>query len=423
MKSFLAIVLLELRRLWRSRSILVLLAACVGWMLAMPHLVKSDGTVEGARQIYVHFSLGGAFALTCIALASSGASVLSREREMRTLSLALTRPVKRFTLVFARIAALVASGAAVLAVCALVLFFNERDAGPCAHVLHPEMESLAEEAKRMYDYYMADPETPPEIKKAKKSVVMRILRQGALDHYQSIGTNDTAAWRFDSSALAPGAPLAVRLRFTNDFDMREDVRGDFSFGPWRGAISNITQAIVRVPLHHEEGGNPAAGAKPKDELVFTNNGATSLMLRPRKDIVLLAGADSFGANLFRAWLELVSMLASLVAFAVFLGSGLGRSVAVFTCVAFMFVVVVSGDVIEQYPDQFENDRVDRIGLAITRAVEFASRPVNSLRPLSALSSGECVEKEEAAMVVAMDAVLIPVVFAFLAAFILSRKED
>ena len=146
------------------------------------------------------------------------------------------------------------------------------------------------------------------------------------------------------------------------------------------------------------------------------------MLRPRKDLKLLVEADTFGANLVRAYLQLVSILAAICAFAVFLGSFLGRTVAVFSCVVMLFVGAVSSDVIVSYPDQLESDRVDRISLAITRAVELASRPLSSLNPVAALSADECVEPLQTAQVIAIDGLAIPIVFSLLAAFAISRAS-
>lgn len=421
MRPLLEIVRLELRRLWRSRAALALLGLSLVWMFAMPHVLKSDGTPGGARELYVHFSLGGAFALTLIALASSAASSLSRERDEKRLQLTLVRPVRFFAVAFARMIALVAVGAANLAICAAVLAFSTDTAIRCSRVVSPVMISPRAEAELMYDEFMKDPETPPEVKKTKKSVVLRLLTQKAVDNYQSIAPGETVSWDFGEVPGAQSSKLAVRLRFTNDFDMREEVRGTFVYGGLSGVISNITQAIVKVPLSGVRQGENKTASAPR--LSFTNAGETSLMLRPRRDINILVEADSFAANLVRAYIELVSVMALVIAFAMLLGSGLGRSVAVFTCISFIFASVVSGDIIEQYPDQLETDRVDSIGLAITRAVQFVSRPVASLRPLGALASDEMVELGETAQVFVLDFLLIPLLASLLCGVVMSRKKQ
>ena len=190
MRPLLEIVRLELRRLWRSRAALALLGLSLVWMFAMPHVLKSDGTPGGARELYVHFSLGGAFALTLIALASSAASSLSRERDEKRLQLTLVRPVRFFAVALARMIALVAVGAANLAICAAVLAFSTDTAIRCSRVVSPVMISPRAEAELMYDEFMKDPETPPEVKKTKKSVVLRLLTQKAVDNYQSIAPGE-----------------------------------------------------------------------------------------------------------------------------------------------------------------------------------------------------------------------------------------
>jgi hypothetical protein len=269
----------------------------------------------------------------------------------------------------------------------------------------------------MYDIYMNDPSTPIEVKRAKKSVVMRILRQRAIDHYQTVQTNDTVAWRFKS----PGkGKLSVRMRFTNQFDMRQDLIGEFLYGDSRTTISNITQAVLKMPLSEAVRAGDSTDAEK--ELKFSNFGKTALMLRPRKDINLLVSADSFWCNLFRAWLELCAILTLLIAAGVFLSSGLGRPVALFVALSVLLVGEISPSVIEQYPDELESKAVDRIGLMLTRYCAQLTKPFSSLSPLEALSKDECVEPDEVIRVLIADCLVFPVLFCMLAAFLMPRKQ-
>ncbi|MBQ6138023.1 MAG: hypothetical protein IJI73_11735, partial [Kiritimatiellae bacterium] len=276
-----------------------------------------------------------------------------------------------------------------------------------------------EEALRMYEVFMNSPETPKEAREAKKEDVVRILTQKAWERYQSVETNSTAEWSFRLPADA--AAVSARMRFSTMFDTREDVRGSFSVGCWTGAVSNVTKAIVRVPLSKGRGDASAAGGVAK--LVFRNEGAGSVMLRPRRDVNLLVRADTFRANLLRAYLELVSMLALVIAFGVFLGAGLGRSVAVFTVMAMLFVAVVSPSILEECPDDLETSRGDRMGLRITRFVQKATSPFNSLSPLESLAADECVEPLEVTATLAGNLVLLPCLLAWLAALAMPLKQE
>ena len=423
MRGFFEVFRLEVSALLRSRTVAMLTVASLVWMFAMPFVVTGDGTVEGERELFVHYSLGGIFALLLVSLVSSATGTLARERAEKRLQLTIVRPVRYFTIALAKISALTACGATVLSVAIAVLAAKTDLSRPCCHVLKPVMPSPREEAKAMYKSFMEDPNTPAQVKSARRSVVLRILENRAMDNYQTIGTNDTATWRFN---VAGGNPSHVRIRFTNQFDMRDDVRGVFRIDGLEGIASNITQAIVTIPLNKGAGDAISTATDDgtrKDSLVFENRGGRALMLRPRRDIDLLLPADSFAWNLLRAYLELVSILALTISFGVFLSASLGRPVALFTAIVSLIVSEMSPSVIEQYPDELEKDGVDRVGLVLTRFAAEATRPVSALNPLERLSSDACVERREVARVVVFEMLAVPMFLSLLAAFAMPRKQE
>ena len=209
------------------------------------------------------------------------------------------------------------------------------------------------------------------------------------------------------------------MRFTNQYEMRQDVRGTFAFGDCRGVVSNITQAVVTVPLTAETGD----GKRETGELAFENQGTSALMLRPRKDINLLVPADAFGWNLIRAYVVLVAILAFVISLGTFLSAGLGRPVAMFVAFVMLIVSEMSPSVVEQYPDELETKLVDRIGLYITRFAAEVTRPVSAAAPLEALAKDECVEPMAVARLAAADFLAIPLLLSLLASLILPRKQD
>ena len=416
MISFWRIFWLEILSLTRSKTLTLLTAAGIGWMLVFPLIVKGDGTEEGARELYVHFSLGGVFALLVVALLASATGSLASERTARRLQLTLVRPVRYFAVVFGKILAHVTVGTVVLAASCLVLLLRVGPSRPCSHVLSPVLPSPQEEAKVMYEEYMKAPDTPEAVRKAKKDVVMRILTQRAIDHYQTLPTNEVVTWQFDSSSLAPRpSGLSVRMRFTNQFEMRQDVVGTFRLAGMTGAVSNITQAVLQVPLT-----GLATNAAP--ELAFENRGKTALMLRPRKDIHLLVPADGFGWNLLRAFVGMVAGLMLVVSIGLFLSSALGRPVALFVAFSALIVGEMSPSVVDQYPSELEAGVADRIGLFIARTAAEVTRPVSSLSPMEALAKDECVEAAKIAKSCLADMVVLPCLLSLLAAFVLPRKQ-
>lgn len=425
MNSFWRIFSLELTAAVRSKSLLLLLIASVAWMVAAPFLFVGDGTVEGSRALAVHYSLGGVAALLAVSLLASATGSIAGERSAKRLQLTLVRPVHYIVVALAKMAALVSLGALVLAAATAVEACRSDLSRPCRHVLSPILPTPREEAVMAYEAFMSNPDTPAAAKQAKKQVVLRLLAQRALDRYETIGTNSVAKWNFkveEASAQADG--LAVRLRFTNAYDIRQDVRGELLLrigeSLWSGSVSNITQAVVEVPLVRIREGTVCCGTA---ELTFRNIGGSAVMLRPRRDVNLLSPADGFGWNLIRAYVELVAMLSILVAFGVFLGAGLGRPVALFTAIVALIVSEMSPSVIEQYPDELETDRLDAIGLYITRAAAEATHPIRSLVPLEKLSEDACIERREVLRTATANMVFAPLILALLAALVMPRKVE
>lgn len=417
MGKFREIVLLELKALVRSRTLALLLIASVAWMLVFPRIVRGDGTAESVRELTVHFSLGGVFALLVVALLASATGSLARERTAKRLQLTLVRPVRSSVIVLGKLLAHVAVGALVLAVACGILAGQSDLGARCYSVLSPILPSPREEAKVMYEAYMKDPATPEAVKKTKKEIVLRLLENRAADHFQTLPTNAVTTWKFP---LCPAASdVRVRMRFAAQYDTRQDVRGRFRIGDCQGVVSNITQAVLTIPLISQA----SQTSQTQDRLSFVNEGMNALMLRPRKDINVLVGADGFGWNLVRAYAVLVALLAAVVAFGLFLSAGLGRPVALFVAFVTLAVSEMSPSVLEQYPDELETKAIDRIGLVLTRCVASATKPLSAVSPLEALAKDERVEPSSVIRLAAVDLVAVPLVLALLSALVLPRKQD
>lgn len=419
MNSLWRLFSLEFLALIRSRTLLLLTLASVAWMFAVPHILVGDGTSEGARQMFLKYSLGGVATLLSICLLASATGSIARERAAKRLQLTLVRPVPYFTIALAKTAALVSAAALVLALACLIALAHEGPARPCRHVLSPVLPSPRTEAEEMYQAYMESPDTPDAVKKAKRDVVLRLLERRAIDHYQTIPTNSAAVWTFklDEKMAAKTAAPSVRLRFSNTYNTRDDVSGVLTFNNFTGHFNNITQAILEVPL------SPTNETAAAHTLTFFNNGHSAVMLRPRADIQLLLPADSFAANLLRAYLEWVGLLTLLISFGVFLGAGLGRAPALFTAVVVLLVSEVSPSIIEVYPDELETKRADRIGLVITRFAADATHPLSALAPFTKLAADEAIEWNDLARATTMNIIVLPLLFAFLSALVMPRKEE
>lgn len=419
MSSFWRIFSLELISLVRSKTVALLALAGTAWMLAFPYIVKGDGTAEGARELYIRFSLGGVFALLAVSLLASATGSIANERAARRIDLSMVRPVRFFCIALGKIAAHVSVGAAVLALASAILAFKTDLSRPCSHLYSPVLPTPREEAETMYKVFMDSPDTPENVKKAKKSTVMRILAQRARDHYQTVTTNGVAEWKFDGAlydACGEGA-ARVRFRLTNAHDMRQDVKGTVVWGERSGSFSSMTRTFIEVPLDARAAADDAVD---RGKIVFRNESAGAIMLRPRQDIHLMLPADAFGFNLLRAYAVMTALLALIVAFGVFLSASLSRPVALFSAMVILIVSEISPSITEQYPDQLETNAVDRMGLYITRFSASLTRSVSSSSPLEALSRDECVEPSLMLRILVLDLGVMSVVFSLAAGFMMRR---
>jgi len=417
MRSFWRIFSLEWTGLVRSRTVALLLVASVSWMLLVPFLLGGDGTPDGAREVTLRYALGGVAALVALTLTAAATGSVARERATGRLQLTLVRPVRRLAVAGAKIAALASVAALVLTASAVIELARTGSVRRCRHVYRPALLSPAREAELLYDAYMADPETPDEARKAPKAAILRLLAQRAGERYQSVSTNDVAVWPFPAAAFSD-RPSWIRLRVTNEWNLRDDVRLEARLGASVAAVSNLTQTVSEFPLRAA-----VDGVRTDGTLELANVGLRSVMLRPRRDVEVLVEADGFPSNLLRATVELVAIVTALIAFGLFLGCAFSRPVALFTVFVTIALSEMSPTVLATYSGELTDGRSDALALALTRFAATATRPVSSVAPLTALAADECVEPREVAGTVAADLVLLPLLLSLLSAFVLARKTE
>lgn len=416
MRRLAEIFTLEWRALIRTGVLPLLWLFALIWTSAAPFWLQSDGTELGTREVFLTYGVGVVFVLALIAFGASAAGSLAQERAAKRLQLSLVRPAPAFLLAWGRYLAHTTACATVIALSLFIAALVCDRSRLAYHVSAPLLQSPAAEAEEAYAAYMKSPETPAIVKKMKKAAVLRILEQKAYDRYETIPTNAVATWQFAApKGWSAGARMA-RFKFASLYDTRGEVCGLVTLGTEQVALTNVTKSVLFASFTATNDAETAT-------LTFHNQGKTTLMLRPRRDVQLMDEAGTFLANLVRAGVVLIALAALVIAFAIFLGAGLGRAVAIFTLLGFLFVSLVGPDVIENYPDPLEQNRLDSLGLTLTRAVGRVTKPFARPSPIKALIADEYVENEEWAEALVVNIILAPAVFAVLAALCLRRKEE
>ena len=405
---------LTLRALVRGHVMTLLVAAVALVHVLFPSIVRADNTASGWREMYVRAVPGFVVAVVLVVTLACACGFFSRERETNRLALTVVRPASAFCVAVGRWLALCGVAAVALALNAALTFARLPDAPDCRHHVAPILPPPATVARQMMEEYLKDPSTPEAVRKAPRRRVLELLTNREKDRYDAIVPNESLSWTFPADSSRSG--LAVRVCFSSASSMSRSARGTLTFGGLTGAVSNNTQTLVEIPLERT-----AAAAPVTNSLVFANTGAVAMMLRPRRDIELLLPADSFLANLFRATLQSLAILALLAAFGIFLSAALSRPVAIFTALVMLAVALMAPDTLDQFTEELEVPLGDRIGLAFSRGVACVTSAFMAPTPVSDLATGRCIEWAELARTLLEDLLVWPAVFLSLSALVIRRR--
>lgn len=419
--------LLAWRTLVRGHVLVLLLLAAVLDHVFLPLLVRSNGTSEGWREMFVRVVPGSVFSVTALALVCCACGFFARDREQSRLALTAVRSASGFAVALGRWLALCAVGALVLALNAGLTAFRLSSAPDCQHHIRPAMPPVTTVARAMLDDYLKDPKTPEAVRKAPVSTVLELLANKESDRYDVIAAGQSLRWPFppDVFEKKDGRMPSLRVRFATAFEMKTPLKGRFDIANLTTAVTNQTQSVLDLPLQ------AAAETRTSVETVegvaslplsFANTGRETVMLRPRRDLDLLLPADGFVWNLLRASLEMFATLALLSGFGLVLSSALSRPVAIFTAIVAIAVALMVPSVVEQFPDELGTKFADRMGLAISRLIRNTTSLVTEADPISDLATDTCVEWWNLGKCLLVNGFALPLVSLVLSAFAIRRKS-
>lgn len=415
MRAFLAIMKLELVSALRSKTMLLFALGCTLWMTLGRNILKGAST--GTYELSVRYLLGVVFSIVLVSLGAAAAGALSTDRAAKRLQLTMIRPVPHSVIAMARALAITLVGSSVIALALVFLWAFEGRGRTCDKVYAPVMESTRTEAERMFrDLYASNAVFRAEVERVGERDIYTYLETQVRDTYESVAPGKTASWDF--SNVPDGIEAAgVRVRFIDFFGRPGSVVGSFSFAGFTGVIDNAVKTRFYVPLS-----NRSAEDSNGKALRFTNGTTASLSLQPRKDLHLLVKADSFAWNALRAWLVMSFMLMIVVSTGVFLGSCLGRGVAVFSLMSLLIVMVITPAAMDEYLDPTESNAATRMGMRMTEFSAMLTSPMNKFSPVSSLEADECIGWGEIGEAAATGAFYLAL-FSLMSGLVMSRKQD
>ncbi len=411
---------LEWRALVRGRALWAALVAVALAHLLAPSLVRGDGTAEGVREMGIRLAEGASLAVALLVSLASGCGLFAREREANRLGMTLVRPACAFAVVFGRWLALTCHAALLIGFSgALLLCRAEWAAVPCRHHFTPRLPSPMEVARLQIDRYLKDERTPDSVRKAPRGAVLQHLAMMENERYEVARPGETVSWDFGDfpGRDDPNAPSpVVGVRFAASYDLRTPVFGAFSFRRFAAGVTNCTQAVLEIPLL-------AAATNAGERLSFANRGVRDVMVRPRRDVELLLPADSFVWNAVRASAVMLSLAAFLAALGMFLSSALSKPTALFTGLSLVVVTLMSPSVVERYPDTFDANLIDKIGLSISRFIAGVTGGLSDVSPVADLAASRCVEWTLAVRTLSANGLLLSGILLACAALVIRRRPQ
>jgi ABC-type transport system involved in multi-copper enzyme maturation permease subunit len=444
MRKILSIAILTFRDSMRAKLVAALAAVVAVAVIGLPMLLKADGTPVGVARMTLLYPLGAAFAFLALAAPWTAAASLASDVKGRTLQLVRVKPVRMWQLWCGKWLGLLFLNAALLLAAFLVVYTRLAATGALAAediaiakrhiqpVLPPLEKQIAEMEANIAASYK-NGMTPKERRELRATLRHRLPYANA-----SLRSGDTWHWFFVPERLPKeGETVWFRLGLHSDALSQKQPKARILFrteGSGNGSalpdeLTDFTSREVEFSLPA-----PVANGTNRLELAITNTGekdAPQLLVQPRKGLFLLLRAGRIEANMLRAYAVLLSLLALLLAIGLTAGAFFTLPVAVFTTTCAIIAIIASAYAVSD-PDILDSEsfatlpvvqRVEfHLSAIVTRTLAAASAPALSPAPLTHLSMSKWVPEEELLHAIAVNAIILPAILAFLSSLHLARKE-
>ena len=414
-RAFASSFVLELRSLFRTGVFAAAIALCAAAVAFLPPFLRSDGTDAGQVSIYVRVVFGAVFMVSGAAAFGSACGSYAPARGSSRLSLDLLRPFPPALGYVARCLALAAFSAAVTlcgGAMAAARMMVDGDANPqgglpeCRRMTPPVFEkTLAEEAEEDYAKVLSAPaENEDEERRLAnyrdnpKFMVIWALEKKAANGVTIVSPGATHGFRFK----LPGGPCTVRIKCPLLLGLRSSFGGEFTLGGETAKVDRIPGSEILIGYE-----NPAADPDGTAAFTFKNGAGRSVILRKRRDIVLLSPGDSFCANFARAAISWTGIVGLFCAFGLMFSSALSRPVAVFTAAMLLLAVMLAPVSSSQIPNPSTMSWGDFIGICISHVLAGAMEPVYDASPVGALADGFMVDLAQALKMLAAGCIAAP----------------
>jgi hypothetical protein len=453
MQQIWAIVGLTWKAAFRYRLFWVLVFLLLAAVIALPVLIKDDGTAEGLAQIVIAYTLGAVTTILGACTLWLACGVLARDIEDCQMQVLAVKPIARWRIWLGKWLGILTLDATLLAISGLCIYglvqwralklpqdervrLRNQVLVARASVKEEGMDKLIDgETERIFRERVqktglkgVDPQ------KAREQV-----RQEVITGFELVPPGDVRPWIIHLGAardLLKGQPLFLRVKFnTAKYTGAPTLYAQWQIGrgqnvrPWMSDIMSLapdTFHEFQIPpdLFDEKGDLAILFRNPNDDTV----------LFPLDDgMEVLYRQGGFGANFARGlgiilcWMMLLSTLGMTCA------SFLSFPVAAFASIAVLVIVLSSGTLadavqqgtivgVDEETGQIGHSMADMIVMPIIRGMLEVIDLALNFSPVDLLSTGRVLPWTELGMAFAQIVLLMCGLLGAFGIFLFSRRE-
>jgi hypothetical protein len=448
-----AVMALTWKAAFRFRLFIVIAVLLLGAVVALPILIKDDGTAQGFTQILITYTLTAIAALLGLSTLWLACGTLARDIEECQLQVVAVKPIARWQIWLGKWLGIMSLNAALLAlaggsVYGLLLWRANRLPAEQQQVLRSEVlvargsvkppdvgKEIDEETDKLLKERLAkNPATTADLKDVRKQI-----REQVKAEFEVVPPGYMHLWQVELGAAKDylrDKPLQLRIKF-NSADRSPS--GTFS-GIWRIGVPQKTELyqseeMSLAPDTFHEFRIPSNLFDEKGVLTvqFLNINNTALLFPGDEGFEVLYPQGSFGPNFIRALGIIFCWMGLLAALGLAAASFLSFPVAAFFALGLLAMSFASGTIANAVSEGtiggynaeqgiHGNTPVDFIVIPAFRAILSVINLAKDFSPIDALSTGRSISWSQLGLAFAQIILLLGGIIALSGMAILTRRE-
>jgi len=420
MQRLLAIAWLTWKAAFRFRLFLVVSVLLLGSVVALPLLIKDDGTARGFTQILLTYTLSTIAALLGLSTLWLACGTLARDIEECQIQVVAVKPIGRWQIWLGKWLGLVSLNAALLAISGASVYFllqyratrlppeeqqNLRNQvlvarGSAVEDVATIQKDIETDTDRLFKERLA--KNPLE--RADLPEVRRQINEQVKAAYQVVGPSYSRVWQVPLPPNYPhDRPLQLRIKFRTP-----DQSSSGTFGAvWFVGVPRQTQLwrsevmSLAPDTFHEFEIPPYADENGVVTVVFRNPNEMALLFALEDGLEVLYHEGGFTLNFIRGLGIILCWMALLAALGLAAASFLSFPVAAFLSLAVMILTLFNSPLVSAVSEgtlgSYNAEKgtashlaIDPVAIPVLKALLWTINLAKNFSPIDSLSTGRSI---------------------------------